>query len=68
MIKVAPQAVEAASALWVAVFNLSIGLGALLGGVIVDSLALHGVLWLGAACALTAALAIWTARAHESLN
>ncbi|WP_211212765.1 MFS transporter [Nonomuraea coxensis] len=62
MIKSAPRAVEAASSLWVAVFNLSIGLGALVGGVIVDTLALQGVLWLGGACALLAALAIWTAR------
>jgi predicted MFS family arabinose efflux permease len=40
MIKVAPQAVEAASALWVSVFNLSIGLGALAGGFIADVLTL----------------------------
>ncbi|MEV4292514.1 MFS transporter [Nonomuraea bangladeshensis] len=62
MIKSAPRAVEAASSLWVAVFNLSIGLGALVGGVIVDTLTIQGVLWLGGACALLAALAIWTAR------
>ncbi|KAK1178865.1 MFS transporter [Streptomyces sp. NBS 14/10] len=68
MIKAAPQAVEAASSLWVAVFNLSIGLGALAGGVIVDTLTLQGVLWLGGACALAAALTIWSARAHESLR
>lgn len=68
MIKTAPQAVEAASALWVAVFNLSIGLGALVGGVIVDSLTLQGVLWLGGACALAAALAVWSARSHENLR
>ncbi|PAZ16867.1 MFS transporter [Streptomyces sp. SA15] len=68
MIKTAPQAVEAASALWVSVFNLSIGLGALTGGVIVDSLALQGVLWLGGACALAAALAVWSARTDENLR
>ncbi|MFC5181223.1 MFS transporter [Actinomadura harenae] len=68
MIRVAPEAVEAASSLWVAVFNLSIGLGALVGGVIVDSLSLGAVLWLGGACALVAALAIWTARTNESLR
>ena len=38
MIKATPRAVEAASALWVSVFNLAIGLGALTGGVIVDAL------------------------------
>ncbi|MGW0069420.1 MFS transporter [Streptosporangium sandarakinum] len=68
MIKVAPQAVEAASSLWVAVFNLSIGLGALVGGVIVDSLTLQAVLWLGGACALAAALAVWSARADVNLR
>lgn len=68
MIKAAPQAVEAASSLWVAVFNLSIGLGALAGGVIVDTLTLQGVLWLGGACALAAALAVWSARTNESLR
>ncbi|MEU6669277.1 MFS transporter [Streptomyces sp. NPDC046727] len=68
MIKAAPQAVEAASSLWVAVFNLSIGLGALAGGVIVDTLTLQGVLWLGGACALAAALAVWCARTNENLR
>nr|WP_202524220.1 MFS transporter [Kitasatospora sp. SID7827] len=68
MIKAAPQAVEAASSLWVAVFNLSIGLGALVGGLIVDALSVQGVLWLGGACALVAALAIWSARSNESLR
>lgn len=68
MIKAAPRAVEAASSLWVAVFNLSIGLGALVGGVIVDTLTLQGVLWLGGACALLAALAIWTARTNDALR
>ncbi|MFF8646035.1 MFS transporter [Streptomyces sp. NPDC015345] len=68
MIKAAPQAVEAASSLWVAVFNLSIGLGALAGGLIVDTFTLQGVLWLGGACALAAALAVWSARADENLR
>lgn len=68
MIKSAPQAVEAASSLWVAVFNLSIGLGALAGGVIVETLTLRSVLWLGGACALLAALAIRTARTNEALR
>ncbi|WP_307035866.1 winged helix-turn-helix domain-containing protein [Streptomyces canus] len=68
MIKAVPQAVEAASSLWVAVFTLSIGLGALAGGVIVDTLTLQGVLWLGGACALIAALAVWSARTNENLR
>ncbi|MFE6195809.1 MFS transporter [Streptomyces sp. NPDC057838] len=68
MIKAAPQAVEAASSLWVAVFNLSIGFGALAGGIIVDTLTLQGSLWLGGACALLAALAIWTARTNDAVR
>ncbi|MGA4543386.1 MFS transporter [Uniformispora flossi] len=68
MLKAAPQAVEAASALWVAVFNLSIGCGALAGGIIVDTLTLQSVLWLGGACALIAALAIWTARTNDAVR
>lgn len=68
MIKAAPQAVEAASSLWVAVFNLSIGLGALVGGVIVDSLTLQAVLWVGGAFALAAAGAVWWARTNENLR
>ncbi|MFD1831261.1 MFS transporter [Streptomyces desertarenae] len=68
MIKTAPQAVEAASSLWVAVFNLSIGFGALAGGIIVDTLTLQGVLWLGGVCALLASLAIWTARSNHALR
>ncbi|MER7577016.1 hypothetical protein [Streptomyces sp. NPDC126514] len=67
MIKAAPPAVEVASSLWVAVFNLSIGFGALAGGIIVDTLSLQGVLWLGGACALLAALSIWTARTHDAV-
>ncbi|MGI5220402.1 hypothetical protein [Nocardia sp. CA-290969] len=44
MIKAAPTAVEAASAVWVAVFNLAIGLGALVGGLVVDAFSLHAML------------------------
>ncbi|MFC4049798.1 MFS transporter [Actinomadura syzygii] len=68
MIKAAPRAVEAASALWVAVFNLSIGLGALVGGVVLDTLGLSGLLWIGGAAALVAALAVWTARGNADLR
>jgi predicted MFS family arabinose efflux permease len=58
MIAAAPRAVEAATALWVAVFNLAIGLGALVGGLVVDRTALVGVLWLAAALFLLAALVV----------
>ncbi|WP_431934084.1 MFS transporter [Nonomuraea jabiensis] len=68
MIKAAPQAVEEASALWVAVFNLSIGLGAFAGGAIVDALPLQGILWLAGVLLLAAGLAVWSARRNESLR
>ncbi|MFG1968586.1 MFS transporter [Nonomuraea fuscirosea] len=68
MIKAAPQAVEEASALWVAVFNLSIGLGALAGGAVVDALPLQGILWLAGGLVLAAGLAVWSARRNESLH
>ncbi|MGW1596693.1 hypothetical protein [Streptomyces sp. NPDC002343] len=68
MIKAAPRAVEAVSALWVAVFNLSIGLGALAGGVVVDAVALQGGLWLGGIWALAAALVVRSARTGASLR
>ncbi|MBG0568673.1 MFS transporter [Actinoplanes aureus] len=68
IIKAAPRAVESASALWVSVFNLAIGLGALVGGVIVDALTLDVVLWLGAACFLAAGLSVWMVRTVGSLR
>ncbi|MEW1846697.1 MFS transporter [Nonomuraea angiospora] len=68
MIRAAPEAVEEASALWVAVFNLSIGLGALAGGAIVDALPLRGVLWLAGALVLVAGPAVWSARRNERLG
>ncbi|WP_328808963.1 MFS transporter [Nonomuraea montanisoli] len=68
MIKAAPHAVEEASALWVAVFNLSIGLGALAGGAVVETLPLQGILWLAGALFLVAGLAVWGARRNASLR
>ncbi|MEW9552613.1 MFS transporter [Nonomuraea sp. NPDC050783] len=68
MIRVAPRAVEEASALWVAVFNLSIGLGALAGGTIVDALPLQGILGLAGGLVLAAGLVVWSARRNESLR
>lgn len=58
MITAAPRAVEAATALWVSVFNLAIGLGALVGGLVVDRTSLVGVLWLGAALFALSVLAV----------
>jgi predicted MFS family arabinose efflux permease len=68
MIKAAPQAVEEASALWVAVFNFSIGLGALAGGTIVDALPLQGILWLAGVLILVAGVAVWSARGNAGLR
>jgi predicted MFS family arabinose efflux permease len=61
MIAAAPHAVEPATALWVSAFNLAIGLGALVGGLVVDFASLVGVLWLGAAAFLLAAVGVGAA-------
>ncbi|GAA3031687.1 MFS transporter [Streptosporangium longisporum] len=52
--RAAPVAAEAASSLYVSAFNLSIALGALFGGLAVDSLALTSVLWIGCGLVLLA--------------
>ncbi|WP_226961635.1 MULTISPECIES: MFS transporter [Streptomyces] len=58
----APDTAEAASSLYVSTFNLSIALGALLGGLAVDGIATTSVLWIGAALALAALLVLAPAR------
>ncbi|MEU9177964.1 MFS transporter [Streptomyces sp. NPDC048550] len=58
MLKSAPHAMEAASALWVSVFNLAIALGALVGGLIVDQVELITVAWLGGVVVLLTALTL----------
>ncbi|MET9885311.1 MFS transporter [Streptomyces sp. NPDC006430] len=55
MLTSAPDAMEAASALWVSVFNLAIALGALVGGLIVDQVELITVAWLGGVVVLLTA-------------
>ncbi|MFD7502424.1 MFS transporter [Streptomyces sp. NPDC059850] len=50
----APETREAASALFVGVFNIAISLGALLGGRAADGIALVGVMWFGGALAVLA--------------
>ncbi|WP_460662378.1 MFS transporter [Kribbella swartbergensis] len=62
MIKAAPTAVEAATSLWVGVWNLSIGLGALVGGVAIHRFSLESTAWIAAALALAAALSVATTR------
>jgi len=61
MMKAAPDAVEAATSLFVAVFNLGIAAGSLLGVPSVDALGLRANLWLAAA--LMAGAALMLARA-----
>ncbi|MFG3439399.1 MFS transporter [Nonomuraea sp. NPDC047897] len=58
MLKAAPQATEAASSLFVAAFNLSIALGALLGGLVVDGFGTFAALWLAAAFLLSSILVV----------
>lgn len=61
MLKAAPEAGEAASSLFVMMFNLSIALGALIGGRVVDG-STAGVLWLGGALVLLTAVAVGSSR------
>lgn len=48
----APTATEAASSLYVSMFNLSIALGALVGGLAVDAVSTTSVLWIGGVLAV----------------
>ncbi|MNL60865.1 putative arabinose transporter [compost metagenome] len=56
MMRAAPAAVEAATALLVAIFNLGIALGSLAGVPSVDLLGVPATLLLGAACMAPAAV------------
>ncbi|MFC9235976.1 MFS transporter [Streptomyces decoyicus] len=58
----APAAREAASALFVAVFNGAIALGALVGGRAADGLGVVGVMWLGGALAVGALVTVGVGR------
>jgi len=62
VLKTAPRTLEAANALFVMSFNLSISLGALIGGRVVDGLGTRSVLWLGGTLVLLTAAPIWRAR------
>ncbi|MEW2524806.1 MFS transporter [Streptomyces sp. NPDC047071] len=57
----APQAREAASALFAGIFNTAIALGALLGGRVADGLGATDVLWLGGGLAVLALGVVATA-------
>lgn len=54
----APDTTEAASSLYVSTFNLSIALGALLGGLAVDGIGVVSVLWAGGALAALTPLVV----------
>lgn len=58
VLRSAPHATDAASSLYVAVFNGSIALGALTGGVAVESAGIAAVTWLGAALVGTGLVAV----------
>ncbi|WEF10513.1 MFS transporter [Pectobacterium actinidiae] len=66
MMKVAPRAVEMASALYVGVFNVGIALGSWVGGQIVDSSGLITTLWLAAGFAAVALLLSLSMKLAES--
>ncbi|AYH06228.1 MFS transporter [Pectobacterium parmentieri] len=65
MMKVAPRAVEVASALYVGVFNIGIAFGSWVGGQIVDSSGLITTLWLAGGFTATALLLLVSIRLVE---
>ncbi|GAA2410918.1 hypothetical protein GCM10010191_19890 [Actinomadura vinacea] len=67
MLRAAPGTPEAASSLFVATFNLSIALGALIGGAAADGIGLTGVLAVAACLLLWAAATIGTARTGRTI-
>ncbi|KLO01291.1 transporter [Stenotrophomonas maltophilia] len=62
MMKAVPQAVEIATALYVAVFNIGIAMGAWGGGRLLDGVGLHANLWAAAVLAGSALMAAITRR------
>lgn len=62
IVKTAPRATEAASSLFAGTFNLSIALGALIGGWTVDGVGPASVLWLGGGFVLLTAAVMVPAR------
>ncbi|MFF0435569.1 MFS transporter [Streptomyces sp. NPDC004327] len=65
ILNAAPDTTEAASSLYVSMFNLSIALGALFGGLAVDHIATTSVLWIGGGLALLATLVLGTVRSKR---
>ncbi|MEM5368734.1 MFS transporter [Paraburkholderia azotifigens] len=54
ILQIAPDRADAASALYVAMFNMGIGSGALLGGIAIEANGLASVLYAGMSCGLLA--------------
>lgn len=65
ILNAAPDATEAASSLYVSMFNLSIALGALFGGLVVDNIAPTSALWIGGGLAILTALVLCTGRSKR---
>ena len=66
MMRVAPQAIEIATALYVGVFNIGIAAGSWTGGQLVDNLGLHSMLGVAATTACGALLLSLTLRFTET--
>ncbi|GGV32677.1 MFS transporter [Streptomyces longisporoflavus] len=62
----APRARDAASALFAAVFNAAIALGALTGGLVADGFGTTEVLWLGAGLAAAALVVVGCAKGADA--
>ena len=58
ILRAAPDTPEAASSMYVSMFNASIALGALLGGIVVDNIGVAAVLWIGGVLALLAVIVV----------
>jgi len=68
MLRAAPDAVDAATAFFVAMFNLAIAAGSFLGAASVDALGLQMNAWLAAACMLVPVGALWRRPLSKSLG
>ncbi|MGI5491249.1 MFS transporter [Microtetraspora malaysiensis] len=65
ILNAAPTATEAASSLYVSMFNLSIALGALVGGLAVDAVGAVSVLWIGGVLAILVLPIVGSARGRD---
>lgn len=68
ILNAAPDTTEAATSLYVSAFNLSIALGAFVGGLAVDGIATTSVLWIGAGLALLTLLVVGAGRRTAAVS